>query len=233
MRAAQMYEEEQELAGGEADLHLGMGSLIGIFFGLALVCGVFFGFGYMMGHHAPGVYVSAEPLYESPKPSTSAVAPKPSAQVSAQPSDAARVVLPSSTPPAVGKPPVAAIQENAPPAPATPASTLAPQPKPVVAKPATAAPTQSAPASAQPAIVPPAAIQSATGTVMVQIAAVKNRSDAEALAAALQKNGFNATVRTEAQDKFFHVQVGPFANRDDAKAMRQKLANAGYNAFIK
>ena len=68
---------------------------------------------------------------------------------------------------------------------------------------------------------------------MVQIAAVKNRSDAEALAAALQKNGFNATVRTETQDKFLHVQVGPFANRDEARAMRQKLANAGYNAFIK
>jgi len=68
---------------------------------------------------------------------------------------------------------------------------------------------------------------------MVQIAAVKNRPDAEALAAALQKNGFSPTIRTESQDKLLHVQVGPFDNRDDARAMRQKLANAGYNAFIK
>jgi cell division septation protein DedD len=68
---------------------------------------------------------------------------------------------------------------------------------------------------------------------MVQIAAVKNRPDAEALAAALEKNGFTPTIRTEPQDKLLHVQVGPFDNRDAAKAMLQKLSNAGYNAFIK
>ena len=68
---------------------------------------------------------------------------------------------------------------------------------------------------------------------MVQIAAVKNQSDAEALAAALRKNGFTPAVRTEAQDKLLHVQIGPFANRDEAKTMRQKLSEAGYNAFIK
>ena len=68
---------------------------------------------------------------------------------------------------------------------------------------------------------------------MVQIAAVKSRPDAEALAAAVKKDDFNATVRTESQDKLFHVQVGPFNTRDEAKVMRQKLASAGYNAFIK
>lgn len=68
---------------------------------------------------------------------------------------------------------------------------------------------------------------------MVQIAAVKNSPDAEALAAALRNNGFNPTIRSESQDKLIHVQVGPFANRDEARAMRQKLSNAGYNAFIK
>ena len=71
------------------------------------------------------------------------------------------------------------------------------------------------------------------GNIMVQIAAVKNRSDAEALADALRKNGFSPTIRTEPQDKLLHVQLGPFANRDDAKAMRQKLSSAGYDAFIK
>ena len=68
---------------------------------------------------------------------------------------------------------------------------------------------------------------------MVQIAAVKNRPDAEALANAVRKDGFNPTIRTEPKDKLLHVQVGPFANRDDAKAMRQKLTSAGYDAFIK
>ena len=78
MRTAELIEEE-ELAGKDADLHLGMGSLIGIFFGLALVCGVFFGFGYMMGHRSPGTYASSEPLYVAPK--QQATAPKPSARV--------------------------------------------------------------------------------------------------------------------------------------------------------
>ena len=53
MRHAAVYDEE-DLADNSADLSLGMGTLIGIFFGLALVCGVFFGFGYMMGHRTPG-----------------------------------------------------------------------------------------------------------------------------------------------------------------------------------
>src|SRR5271154_643531 len=97
MRAAQAYEEE-EVAGNDAEFSLGMGSLIGIFFGLALVCGVFFGFGYMMGHRTPGPYVSAEPLYESPKPVAPAAAPNPSAQVPEQPAEASRVVVPATTP---------------------------------------------------------------------------------------------------------------------------------------
>ena len=67
MRHAAVYEED-EIPDNGAELSLGMGTLIGIFFGLALVCGVFFGFGYMMGHRAPGPYVSSEPLYEAPKP---------------------------------------------------------------------------------------------------------------------------------------------------------------------
>jgi DedD protein len=230
MRAAQIYEEEEEIRASDADLHLGMGSLIGIFFGLALVCGVFFGFGYLMGHRNPGAYVSSEPLYE--KHSSAPVAPKPSAQVPVEPSDAARVVVPTTAPENTVQTDQAAVAPAL--KSASPALTTAPLA--LAQKPQSAAAKQevSAQAAAPPtASVQPVASQPSTGTIMVQIAAVKSRSDAEALAAALQKNGFNATVRTEAQDKFLHVQVGPFDNRDEAKAMRQKLTNAGYNAFIK
>ena len=96
MRHAAVYEED-DLADNGAELSLGMGTLIGIFFGLALVCGVFFGFGYMMGHRTPGPYVSSEPLYDAPKPAETPVAPKPSALVPEQPSDASRVVLPATS----------------------------------------------------------------------------------------------------------------------------------------
>jgi cell division septation protein DedD len=205
MRPASAYEEEEEIDGKGADLNLGMGTLIGIFFGLALVCGVFFGFGYMIGHRSPGPYVSAEPLYESPKPPQTPVAPKPSAQVASQP--ATQVVSPAPETPS----PVEA--QAPPPAPATTVPVATPIPK--------------------PAPVQPAAAPQPTVGLMVQIAAVKDRADAEALANALRTNGFSPTIRNEPQDKLLHVQLGPFANRDDAKAMRQRLSNAGYNAFIK
>lgn len=228
MRPAEIYEEE-EVASNGAELSLGMGSLIGIFFGLALVCGVFFGFGYMMGHRTPGKYVTAEPLLESPKPA-SAVAPKPSPQVPEQPAEASRVVVPAATPD--NEPTPKAVGTEGPRA--ENASAVLPAPAPASApKPQAAAKAAVAPPPIDPA---PVKVQPATqpaGSIMVQIAAVKNRPDAEALADALRKNGFNPTIRTEAEDKLLHVQIGPFDNRDDAKAMRQKLSNAGYNAFIK
>jgi cell division protein FtsN len=222
MRTVQVLEEEQEATGSDAEFSLGMGSLIGIFFGLALVCGVFFGFGYMMGHRSPGPYLSSEPLYESPKPAVPTTAPKPSAQFPEQPAEASRVVLPSAPSPETSP----EINETTDQAPASPLPSKAASAQPV-ARPQLAA--SSTPAVSAPSRPGP----EATGTIMVQIAAVKNRTDAEALAAALRKNGFNPAIRSESQDKLLHVQVGPFARHEDAKAMRQKLSSAGYNAFIK
>src|SRR5271163_469347 len=226
MRTAQVYEED-EATTTDSEFSLGMGSLIGIFFGLALVCGVFFGFGYMMGHRAPGPYVPAEPLYDSPKPAATTVAPKPSAQMPEQPENASRVVLPTATPgnsaePIASAPTNGATSKSTSAAASTPASPSVPKAQPVPQA-ETSAPPPTAPAGVQPT----------SGSIMVQIAAVKNRPDAEALANALRKNGFTPTIRTEPQDKLLHVQVGPFASRDDAKAMRQKLSSAGYDAFIK
>lgn len=226
MRHAAVYEEE-DFAEDGTELSLGMGTLVGIFFGLALVCGVFFGFGYMLGHRTPGTYVSSEPLYVAPKPAENPSAPKPSALVPERPADASRVVLPAATQGNVASTPAPQVQQKAPPQTA-PAAYLGPRKSTVIQSAATApipVPT--------PATVQPAAASSGNGSIIVQIAAVKNRPDAEALADALRKNGFSPTIRTEPQDKLLHVQVGPFNSRDDAKAMRQKLSSAGYDAFIK
>ena len=223
MRHAAVYEEDDFVDNG-AELSLGMGTLVGIFFGLALVCGVFFGFGYMMGHRTPGTYISSEPLYVAPKQAENPIAPKPSALVPEQPADASRVVLPTATQGNVASTPAPQVRQKAPP---QTASVDAPPPT-VIRNVATTPIPVPAPATAQPA-----AASSGNGSIMVQIAAVKNRSDAEALATALRQNGFNPTIRTEPQDKLLHVQLGPFNNRDDAKAMRQKLSSAGYDAFIK
>ena len=220
MRTAQMYEEEQLTgAGNDAEFSLGLGSLIGIFFGLALVCGVFFGFGYTMGHRTPAAVVS-EPHSDS-APAAALLAPKPSAQVPQQPAEAARAVLPSE--PSAERPATATalLAGVAPEKPAPAASAANSKTQPEIQ-------TVAAPAAAtvKPLLEP-------SGAIMVQIAAVKSQPDAEALAAALRKNGFNPSIRSESQDKLLHVQIGPFASRDEAKAMRQKLSNAGYNAFIK
>jgi DedD protein len=223
MRHAAVYDED-EIPDNGAELSLGMGTLIGIFFGLVLVCGVFFGFGYMMGHRAPGPYVSSEPLYEAPKPAAKPVEPKPSALVPEQATDASRVVLPTATQTATSSTPAKdspTLQETTPPEKIASAPVDAPKTNVV---------QQVAASTGAPSVQPIAMPQ---GSIMVQIAAVKNRSDAEALAEALRKNGFSPTIRTEPQDKLLHVQLGPFANRDEAKAMRQKLSSVGYDAFIK
>src|SRR5271170_2555199 len=170
MRQAAVYDED-DLVDNGAELSLGMGTLLGIFFGLALVCGVFFGFGYMMGHRTPGTYVSSEPLYVAPKPAETLVAPKPSALVPEQPSDASRVILPTTSQASVATAPAQqTTQAQQIPSKQAAATAAAEPPTPtVVQKAATIpAPTQAAPQ--------PASMQS--GTIIVQIAAVKNRPDA-------------------------------------------------------
>ncbi len=230
MRTAQMYEEEERTAASnDAEFSLGLGSLIGIFFGLALVCGVFFGFGYTLGHRSQPAPVPSEPASEPSAQTPALVAPKPSAQVLQQQPEATQqqVIVPE-TLTAQGTPTLAtatATTTARETASAVAAPSLKPQPVAVA--------TSKAPQPATVASAPEPAGTVPTETIMVQIAAVRSRPDAEALAAALRKNGFTPSIRTESQDKLLHVQIGPFASRDEAKAMRQKLSSSGYNAFIK
>jgi cell division protein FtsN len=226
MRTAPAYEED-EAEKDQAEFNLGMGTLIGIFFVLALICGVFFGFGYTLGHRPSAAPSSSQSIEQAP--ALLPAAPKPSAQQTSQISDSSRIVLPTAQPETA--PPATA--ENSDPEPVSAKATNtrskhASQITPPLQRNSEVA-TAAAPIAAPPASAAPAP----TGTIMVQIAAVKGHNDAEALASALRRNGFSPTIRTESQDKLLHVQVGPFASRDEAKAMRQKLSNAGYNAFIK
>jgi cell division septation protein DedD len=71
------------------------------------------------------------------------------------------------------------------------------------------------------------------GTLIVQIAAVSHREDADVLITTLQRRGYNVSIRQEPQDKLLHVQIGPFPLRKDADAMRQRLLSDGYNAIVK
>jgi cell division septation protein DedD len=83
----------------DAELTLGSGTLLAIFFGLVLLCGLFFGLGYAVGHRGsqPSSAVLQEPSATTPAPSPSA-RPKPSATPQnnpAAPSSAAVAPSPS------------------------------------------------------------------------------------------------------------------------------------------
>jgi pilus assembly protein CpaC len=108
-----------------------------------------------------------------------------------------------------------------------------------------AVPTVAAPAldSAPRGVEAPAAVPEAKGAVvaaastaphpMVQIMALSNNSDADAMVAALRRHGYNVAVTHEPQDSLLHLEVGPFADNSSAQAMRQRLLLEGYNATVK
>jgi DedD protein len=230
-----IYEEdEQELEAEHAssrELNLSSTTLLAIFFGLVLVCGLFFGFGYTLGRRAPSeaaieptsVQAATTPVSSQPKPS----AASPSA--------------------ATAKPSQASIPEDIPGSndtSITPQPEPAPQVKPAVATQPQPAPAVKTPPQVKPALTPasqtgvtPAASSAPTQTpasaIMVQIAAVSNPADAEALVSALHKHGYAASVHRQSTDTLNHVQIGPFATRAEAVAMRQKLQADGYNAIMK
>ena len=146
-----------------------------------------------------------------------------SALAGAAPAPAPAYTKPSA---AVVQPPALQVQQ-----PPAPSPAVAPRPEP-------AALTGTRPTSApqRPLAIPastPAPASAATGSTMVQIAAVSHQEDATILVSALRKRGYAVVVRNEPKDSLFHVQVGPFASRDEAKAMRARLLGDGYNAILK
>jgi cell division septation protein DedD len=211
-------EEREELTQSDTEITLGMKSILGIFFGLALICGVFFGFGYSLGRGNPArtSATTASPSIAS-APDDASSAPVKTVVDESEPDDNA----------ALAPKPSGAIPEAAP---ATVASVapVTPQPTLVSESKAPAAPSSNIAAAAVPAATPdqPAAI-------IVQIAAVSRREDADVLVTALGKLGYHAFARPASSDNLLHVQVGPFATRAEAKTMQTRLLNDGYNAILK
>jgi len=213
------YDESDDLKHSDTEITLGLKSILGIFFALALICGVFFGFGYSLGRG------------NSPKASTTAQLAQHPAAIPASPApDIKTVVEPASASASQAKP---AAGE---PAASAPSLSAANMPSAV---PAQSAPQPATAASASPQAVPAAyslpakTPASALANIMVQIAAVAHRQDADVLVTALQQRGYQASVRTEPGDQLLHVQIGPFTTRDQAKTMQARLLNDGYNAILK
>lgn len=106
--------------------------------------------------------------------------------------------------------------------------------------------TSQAPSTSQPTLLPVKATEesssapsaetrtAASGTYMVQVAAVSRQEDAEILVNALRKKQYPVLmVANVPGDSLFHVQVGPFTDPKEAEAMRSRLAGDGYNAIVK
>jgi len=205
-------EEVDTAAPSEHELTLSTASILGIFLGLVLLCGAFFGFGYKMGSHKQSPPADAAVIESVPATGTNFNSFKPAAGS-----------------PVGGSAPVAAAPAAAPPAKATSAPDEAetpdapPEADPIV-HPATNTPTHT--------VTPAATAPVATGSFLVQVAAVSHKEDADLLVGALKAKGYPVAAYSE-PDKLFHIQVGPYNNRKDAETTRQRLLADGYQPILK
>lgn len=230
----------------DADLTLGIGSLLSIFFGVVIICGIFFAFGYTMGRRnaRAAAPTEAAPAAASSLPENALSAPikPPDDNADNLSDDDNKSPAAPSPAPAASAPPASAEKEahtppaKAPAKPTHPVETASSTPSlnavpyshraTLPAKPhaGISAPLEQAPTDAP--IIP-------GHPIMVQIAAISRQEDAEVLAGALRKRGFNPSVHPGSGDKLYHVQVGPFTDKAQAEAMKQRLLADGYNAIMK
>ena len=201
------------------ELTLSTSSVLGIFFGLALSWALFFGFGYHMGNKAREAAQPTTADTSETTPSTanfSSFKPAPGSPAY-QSSSSSNGSVPVNS----GSGPIQSIP---------PSSTSSAETATAVAETPTDIPKPT-PISLHP--TQPAVPLSATGTFIVQVAAVSHQEDADLLVNALHGKGYSVSAHAEPQDKLIHIQVGPFNNRKDAEAMRQQLLSDGYNAIVK
>jgi DedD protein len=245
-------EDDRDEPRSDADLTLGIGSLLSIFFGVLIICGIFFAFGYTMGRrnaHATAAVVA--PATTSQTTSAATAPPLPENELSGAPLKP-QVPDDTSAPPSdETNPPETAKSQPPPPASAkhdVQSDSTKPSKTARATEPTTPNPSLNAVPYTHRAALPTkphagtmAPLAQAPGDspiipghpIMVQIAAVSRQEDAEVLAGALRKRGFNPTVRPGTGDKFFHVQVGPFTDKAQADTIKQHLLADGYNAIVK
>jgi cell division septation protein DedD len=203
-----------DIEGTDTELTLGVGKLLGLFFGLVILCGISLGVGYWLGRSSARQAAAAAIPTAPANPSPSATN-KPGASQVASP-----------------RTPDCTTGDNCP----TQAGS-APNTSDLTFYQAVQQKDQH-PQLTPPDPVPnpsarPAETRSTLGTgYLVQIAAVRNQDDAKLLSDTLQKQQYPVII-TQPGDKLFHVQVGPYADVKEAEAIRSRLVGAGYNAFLK
>jgi DedD protein len=198
----------------DTEITLGTGKMLVLFFGLAILCAVFFGMGFSVGRNSAKVSLSPAETVVSVETSSAA-----------RPAAVAKPNAPANAPDLTFYKAVGQKDPNA---------QLAPLPAVQNPKGADVLPsTDTQPAAEnRPATADPTAPPS-TNAYYVQVAAITNKDDAEALVDALKKKQYAAFSATTSADKFFHVEVGPFPDLKDAEATKMKLVGDGYNPIVK
>jgi DedD protein len=71
------------------------------------------------------------------------------------------------------------------------------------------------------------------GSYVLQVAAMRQSVDANAVVTSLKTKKFPAFVVNPTTDKYYHVQVGPYHDLKSADAAKKGLESAGFKAIVK
>jgi len=234
------------MAAEDTEITLGAGKLFGLFLMLAATCGIFFAVGYSLGKTSAreqalkSQTAQSESAEQEADNGKAAGAPVSTASPAKQESEAAKEPAPDLTfYKAVKQDPHATIDAASTAKPG--ASTVAESAKREQPQKPGSVPTETTSAADQkPAAAATASTSSlpqvsSNGTYLVQIAAVSHEEDAAALAGALRKKSYSASVvnNPTGKDKLYHVVLGPYASLQDAEAMKSKLQGEGYSPIVK
>ncbi len=203
----------------DAEITLGTGKLLGIFFGLAALCAVFFTMGYMLGRSSAA---GAKTEIVGSIPNGGNTVNKPSAANNKGPDVSAQNCVPGSA--------------NCPATASTGTDTANGQPNNSTQPQAATSTDNASPAAtvnSSSTATSPEVKNVSSGSFIVQVAAVSKQEDAEFLVAALRKKQYPVFLAAGGGDTLFRVQVGPFTDMKEAEATRARLASEGYNPIIK
>jgi cell division protein FtsN len=213
----------------EEEKGVSTGSLVLLFLLGVVVCAVFFSLGFLLGYRE---------------------------RSSSNPAEVERVIPTGEAPPALNPPPAredTTVRQDANPVPAAaqPVETglhhkdggvasgtrVSAEDRGSVATAAAEATPSAGGHESFDAQVPAPTRQTATGRGALQVAALQNRQDAEALLRVLKQRGYPVFIVSpegaRANDALFRVRVGPFASRDQEEKTRQELQTEGFKPFVK
>ena len=220
---------------GVHEIQLNGKQLVFMFMAVTVVAVVIFLCGVMVGRgvRAPRATELADAAIETPLDPTASVATAPSSTAgpssSAAPDPTQDPTLTSgrvnatTPPPEPLKEPVSVVQEVKATAPAK--STVEPPPAAPAVKTAAAGVKTTVPKTPAPKTPKPAAVSESGEGFVVQVAAVKERSEADTIAKRLSSKGFPSFVSSPSAGaaRVYRVRVGKYRDRSEAETVARRL----------